>query len=415
MQAPGLFGEEEASGVSERRPHAIPALLALFLAAIPAAGQDQPAPAATPPTLSVPTGLVVKDTPNDAGNSISVGWAEGVPPGVVYVVERRREGTGDWTKAGEARPGALAFTDAPIEKGEPVLENDVRYEYRVTATAGGKLTPEAPSAVAGAAAASPSYFHRGRRNILGFFVFFLAAILVFIDLVRRGKGLYIRPIAGLKALEEAVGRATEMGKPVFFMPGIDEANNIQTLYGMVILQHVTRLVARYETPLIVVVGKAFVMPLAQETVRQGYLDAGRPELYNPNIVRYYSDEQFATVTAVAGIFLREKPATNLYFGSFYAESLILAETGFLAGSIQIAGTGNIHQLPFFVVACDYALVGEEFFTVSAYLSKDPKLVGSVKAMDFAKAAILAVLAIGCVAYTVEPQWGAAVAAWFRVL
>jgi hypothetical protein len=95
-----------------------------------------------------------------------------------------------------------------------------------------------------------------------------------------------------------------------------------------------------------------VVPLAQETVRQGYLDAGRPDLYKPDIVRYFSDEQFATVTAVAGIFVREKPATNLYFGSFYAESLILAETGFQTGAIQIAGTGNIHQLPFFVVACD---------------------------------------------------------------
>jgi hypothetical protein len=233
-------------------------------------------------------------------------------------------------------------------------------------------------------------------NVLLFFIFFFAAILFFIRQARRGREYKIRQLPGLKALEEAVGRATEMGKAVFFMPGIDEANNIQTLYGMVILQHVTKLVARYETPLIVAVGKAFVVPLAQETVRQGYLDAGRADLYHPDIVRYYSDEQFATATAVTGVILRERPATNLYFGSFYAESLLLAETAHTTGAIQIAGTGNVHQLPFFVVACDYTLIGEEFFAVSAYLSKDPKLMGGLIAMDVAKAATLILLVVGCV-------------------
>ena len=48
--------------------------------------------------------------------------------------------------------------------------------------------------------------------------------------------------------------------------------------------------------------------------------------------------------------IREKPATNFYIGNFYAESLILAETGNVAGSIQIAGTDEIIQIPFFVAA-----------------------------------------------------------------
>ena len=75
---------------------------------------------------------------------------------------------------------------------------------------------------------------------------------------------------------------------------------------------------------------------------------------------YLSEEQFAFTAGVDGIMLREKPAANLYLGSFFAESLILAETGFQTGAVQIAGTANIHQLPFFVVACDYTLIGEEF-------------------------------------------------------
>src|SRR5262249_40939085 len=138
-------------------------------------------------------------------------------------------GSEAWEKAGEARAGATSYLDSPIEKGIPLLSNGTAYEYRVTAVLGDQ---SAPSAVSNSARPEPSFFHRQRLNILVFFIAFFALIVLLIEFSRKGRAMYIRPIAGLKALEEAVGRATEMGKPVFFMPGIDEANNIQTLYGM---------------------------------------------------------------------------------------------------------------------------------------------------------------------------------------
>jgi hypothetical protein len=81
-------------------------------------------------------------------------------------------------------------------------------------------------------------------------------------------------------------------------------------------------------------------------------------------------------------------------GSFFAESLILAETGFSTGAIQIAGTANIHQLPFFVVACDFTLIGEEFFAATAYISREHRLVGTLKGTDYMKAALVLLLATG---------------------
>jgi len=230
-------------------------------------------------------------------------------------------------------------------------------------------------------------------------IFLIIAILGILTVwliwrARRGQSLFIRKIAGLGAVEEAVGRATEMGKPILYVPGIDDANNIQTIYSMIILGHVAKMVARYETPLIVPICKAFVMPLAEETTRQAYLDAGHPDAYNPNNIRYLSNEQFAFAAATNGIILRERPAANLYMGSFFAESLLLAETGFQTGAIQIAGTANIHQLPFFVVACDYTLIGEEFFAATAYLSREERLVGTLKAIDYTKVIILVVLVVG---------------------
>src|SRR3989442_4294982 len=205
--------------------------------------------------------------------------------------------------------------------------------------------------------------------ILFSLVVFAALVFLLIRVARGNPNLYIRPLAGITAIEEAIGRATEMGRPVIYIPGVDDINNIQTIYSMVILEKVATMVAKYKTPLLVPTASAFVTPVAEETVKQGYLNAGVPENFNPNNIRYMSNEQFAVTAATNGMILRERPAASLLMGSFYAESLLMAETGFRAGAIQVAGTANIHQLPFFVVACDYTLIRDEFYVATAYLSR----------------------------------------------
>jgi hypothetical protein len=102
--------------------------------------------------------------------------------------------------------------------------------------------------------------------------------------------------------------------------------------------------------------------------------------------------------------VREKPATCLYLGAFFAESLILAETGNSIGAIQIAGTARPGQLPFFVAACDYTLIGEELFAASAYLSGDPKQLGSLKGQDVAKSVAMIAIIIGVITVTLSSAW-----------
>src|SRR5690349_12825232 len=135
-------------------------------------------------------------------------------------------------------------------------------------------------------------------------------------------------------------------------------------------------------------------------VKSGYLNAGRPEAYDPDSVTFVSPEQFAYVAKITGIMLRDRPAAHIFMGSFYAESLLLAETGFLTGAIQVAGTANVAQLPFLVVACDYTLIGEELYAASAYLSGEAKLVGSLKGADLMKIAVITLIVVGCVLETI---------------
>jgi hypothetical protein len=227
-----------------------------------------------------------------------------------------------------------------------------------------------------------------------------AAILIFsitiyyyIDRARSGEEIYLRTIPGLKAIEEAVGRATEMGKSVLFVPGISDLDQVETITGLNILGHVAEHTAKYETSLNVPVSKSIVMEAGREVCKEAYLRAGRPDLYYDDMVHYVTEEQFAYTAGITGIMERDKPAACFYLGKFYAESLILAEAGNSIGALQIAGTGSYSQIPFFVTACDYTLIGEEFFVASAYLSKKPELVGSIKGQDIVKLLVMIAIAL----------------------
>ncbi len=224
-------------------------------------------------------------------------------------------------------------------------------------------------------------------------------VIVCTELARRGKPFYVRPIAGLQAIEEAVGRATEMGKPMLFVPGIQDMNEIDTVAGLTILSSVAKTAAEYDTPIEVPTTRSLVMTAAREAVQAAALAAGRPDYYNEDRIYYVTDEQFGYVAHTCGWMYREQPAACFYLGKFYAESLILAETGNAVGAIQIAGTAETTQLPFFVAACDYTLIGEELFAASAYLSGEPAQLGMLKGQDFGKLAAMVLVVIGCLLAT----------------
>lgn len=238
-----------------------------------------------------------------------------------------------------------------------------------------------------------------RINALALFVLFCALVLIFIQIARSGAPLFIRRIAGLNAIDEAVGRATELGKKVLYIPGIQSMDENQTIASLAVLGHVAGLTAKYATELEVPNKDPLTFAAARETVREAYLEAGRPDLYTESMVNYVTYDQFAYTATVSGKMMRERPAANFLIGSFYAESLLLAEAGQASGAIQIAGTAEVAQLPFFVCSCDYTLIGEELYAAGAYLSREPTMLGSIKGQDMVKAVVAVTIVLGALSQT----------------
>ncbi len=233
------------------------------------------------------------------------------------------------------------------------------------------------------AAARGNWFRADRLNNLLLFLFVSIVFFIIVSHAKK-KSLFIRRIAGLDAIDEAIGRATEMGKPIFYVPGIGVMSQISTIASTFVLGEVAKKVAQYDSYIKVPHYDPIVMTVSKEIVKQAYTEAERPDSYKEDINVFISHDQFSYAANVDGMISREKPAACFYIGYFMAESLLLAEVGASIGAIQIAGTDVDHQLPFFFTACDYPLLGEELYAAGAYLSKEPMLVSALKVQDFGK-------------------------------
>ncbi|MFZ1946435.1 MAG: DUF6754 domain-containing protein [bacterium] len=331
--------------------------------------------------------LVAKDTPDDAGRSITLEWERDPGQGEAEVTVWRAESRdGDYAAVGRGKASDESFTDPSAKDGTP-------YYYKFSCQAGSETFY---SAVAGPARSKSNWISVGRLNALFLTALMFGLVVAYIGMARKGKKLFVRRIAGLAAIDEAIGRATEMGKKMLYIPGIMSISEIQTIASLAILQHVARQSAIYGSNLEVPNKDPLTFSAARETVKQAYMEAGKPDQFKEEMVTYLTYDQFAYAASVSGKMVRERPATNFLIGSFFAESLIFAETGQSTGAIQIAGTADVTQLPFFVTTCDYTLMGEELFAASAYLSREPVLLGSIKAQDITKAVIMAWVGVGIV-------------------
>jgi hypothetical protein len=350
-------------------------------------------------TVAPVTSLIATNHKYDKGDNIDLTWVPSIDDQLLdgkvigYRLYRAADG-GEPVLVAELPPGATSFTDDGVDK-------DSTYIYYISA-----LSENSAAESNRTAPVSPQreWLNFDRKWLFLIALIVGGSVVLFINAARRGTKLFVRKIAGLEAVDDAVGRATEMGRPILFIPGIRDMDDVQTLAGLTILGRISRVVADYDTRIFMPTSRSLVMTAGREIVKAAYQAAGRPDKYSDDMVTYYTDEQFGYVAAVDGIMVREKPATVFLLGAFFAESLILAETGNYIGAIQIAGTARPAQLPFFIAACDFTLIGEELFAASAYLSGEPMQLGSLKGQDIGKAIAMIVIVIGVIAITIGEAW-----------
>lgn len=252
----------------------------------------------------------------------------------------------------------------------------------------------------GATWATATQYSLGGWALIIYFSVIMLFILLNIFRAQKGTIPSIRRIAGLDQIDEAVGRATEIARPVLMVPGLGQLNGI-TVQALTIFAYVIRTAARFGTPIRLLNADASVYAVAQEIARDVYISEGVPEQYDPTSVRFVSDRQFAFAAGVAGTIQRERVAATFFMGDFFAESMIFAENANMVGAIQVAATTQFTQTPFFIAACDYVLLGDEFYAASAYLGRQPVLVGSLIGVDWSKMLVMATVFIVAIIHSIQ--------------
>ncbi|MCS7224609.1 MAG: hypothetical protein NZ959_08665 [Armatimonadetes bacterium] len=244
--------------------------------------------------------------------------------------------------------------------------------------------------------------HAKLLSIYTYLPWAIAAIIgAGIFMAQAGRSLHIRRLPAIDAIEEAVGRATEMGRPILFVPGLAGVD-VPTFQAVAIAGHIARLAAAYRTRVLMPLSHPVIFTMAEQVLKEAYASAGAPDVFRPEDVRFLSDQQFAFASGVVGLMNRERIATAFFFGNFAAEALILAETGQTLGAIQIAGTPSTLQIPFFIAACDFTVIGEEYYAVTAYLTREPILLGSVWGQDLSRISLAVLVFVASLTYQMMP-------------
>jgi len=227
------------------------------------------------------------------------------------------------------------------------------------------------------------------------FAAIFAAVFYCLWRAKRGHVPFIRRIAGVAALDEAIERATELGRPVVFGMGNGDLRAIETHASLSVLAYLARLAARLRTPFTALIRSPDVYPVAEEVMRQAYTAEGVPDQFRPKEqVLYLSTDSVIYAMGAARLIEESKAGCAVFFGAFDFTSLLMAEPGARMGVLQIAGDPSLFQIPFFVCTCDHTIIGEEYFAAGAYLSRDPATRATLLSQDIIKGIFAGLIILG---------------------
>ena len=234
-------------------------------------------------------------------------------------------------------------------------------------------------------------------------ILIIAAFLYIVNKTRNKRySPSLRRIPAVDAIDEAIGRAVEMGRGIHFSTGagtqLSGVNAPMTLAGISVASYVAKAAARVNIPFMYTTNVPDMVPLMQDVIGQSYAAEGKVDSFDPTRqVRYIANDQTIYAIHVAGVMEREKTGANFYMGPTRGETPIVLERAHNIGAMNITGTGRWVLIPVHAVMADYFLIMEELFAAGAYLSKDPEMIATVVTQDLPKIIVIILLLLGVIA------------------
>ena len=236
----------------------------------------------------------------------------------------------------------------------------------------------------------------------------------------KGHVPHVRHLAAFDSINEAIGRAAEMGKPVHFTTGHSGGGMYSSIAGehmagFSLLSYVARQCAEKDARLITTVSFSEMIQIAEDVISNAAIAVGRPDYFQKDMVRFASDNWLGYDMYAMSVIGEEQCAANIMIGAMDStSSMIISAGGAVQGAIGIGGASGTgvsgpSSIAPFIVFCDYVLIGEETPAAGAIVSGDVDSLSGTVSSDYVKViSILAILA-GTVMISLGINMG-----WFTV-
>jgi hypothetical protein len=212
----------------------------------------------------------------------------------------------------------------------------------------------------------------------------------------------VRKLAAVTGIEEAVRVCAEKGKPIIYSVGFTGIRYVRAS----MLYHTTAGVAKYlgracgelNVPLICTTSAPDMNMILQDYSRQGFLEAGHPERFNPN--NYYFLAQIGAQQMVE-VELIKRLQVGAYLPLIqhsWGHHLACMDQAARVGAIQVGSECDITDLLVTAVNADYLAIADEQYAMGAYMSEDREAIGSVVGTDFFKIFYIALLCLATILF-----------------
>lgn len=211
-------------------------------------------------------------------------------------------------------------------------------------------------------------------------------LLVFRRLLITGRPVGLRPLLAYASLKGQIGRAVESGSRLHIslgQAGFTNPANPTTLAGTAVLDHLAREGYENGIPPLASVGEGTILPVAQESLRHAYIEAGSPKGVKLETAEFIAHEtdSIAYMGGVSNLIHKQKLISNIMVGQFGPEIAIVSEAAQYHQVDQVIGSDNPLAMAVAYTATPNILVGEELLAAAAYLDRQPGQMARLLTQD----------------------------------
>jgi hypothetical protein len=241
-------------------------------------------------------------------------------------------------------------------------------------------------------------------NITGFILLVIAWVSAYWFNMRadQGKVPHLRPIAALEAINEAVGRAVEMGRPIHWTSGHGGAGLYSEragdhMAGLSILSYLAAKSIEQGADLRASLGFSELIPITEDIIYQRALAEGQPEFFNRDKIYFNTDNWVAYDLYTFATLQDIDTAANIIVGNVDTTTGAIISCGaHMAGAMNIIGSRRADAVAQSMMFSDYFLMGDELPAMGALLEGDEDNLSIVVSGDISKFLYIALIILGSI-------------------